>query len=286
MITTLTVELPDLSREYAITPTQIAQFRGDGFIILRGLFSGEEIDAFRPIIRQAAQTLNTEKRKLDERDTYGKAFLQTQNLRLHGEGVMKLVSSRRLCKVMADLLGVEGLRIFHEQSLFKEPGQGTNPTPWHQDQYFWPLSEQTTIGFWLPLVDIEPGMGGMRWAAGSHTLGFLGQHGISDDSQGHYDRLIAERGLGVVEGIPMRRGDVSFHYGWTLHSALANTSNKLREVMVGSYYADGMRIAQPTNPSQEHDRVKFLGGRAVGELADSELNRLVFVRKQGIGNEE
>ena len=179
---------------------------------------------------------------------------------------------------MADLIGVDGLRIFHEQTLFKEPGQGTNPTPWHQDQYFWPLAEPTTVGFWMPLVDIEPGMGGMRWAAGSHTLGFLGQHGIADESQAHYDRFIEENRLRVEVGVPMRRGEVSFHFGWTLHGALPNNSDKLREVMVGSYFADGMRIAKPTNFSQEHDRVKFLGGREVGELADSPLNPMVYSR--------
>ncbi len=61
--------------------------------------------------------------------------------------------SRRLAKVAADLLGVENVRIYHDQALFKEPGGG--PTPWHQDQYYWPIDTDKTITMWMPLVDID-----------------------------------------------------------------------------------------------------------------------------------
>lgn len=270
--------LPDLSSEYPLTPEQIQSFRTEGFIILRGVLKPEEVEAFRPGIKKATSEMNRENRKLEERDAYGKAFLQTLNLRLNSPAVMKLVTSRRLGKIAADLMGVDGVRIFHEQSLFKEPGKGTNPTPWHQDQYYWPLKELTTTGFWMPMVDIEEGMGGMKWAAGTHELGFLGQHAISDESQKFFEKYIAEKGIRVTEGVPMKKGDVSFHYGWTLHAAGPNCSDKVREAFIGTYFADGMRVMTPTNPSQEGDRVKFLGGKQPGELADSELNTLVYKR--------
>ncbi|MDD5260408.1 MAG: phytanoyl-CoA dioxygenase family protein [Methylacidiphilales bacterium] len=271
-----TANLPDLSGEYPLAPEQIKHFRSEGFVILRGVLTPEEVEAYRAEIKRATFELNKEKRKLEERDAYGKAFLQTLNLRLHSEGVRKLVTSRRLGKIAADLMGVDGVRVYHEQSLFKEPGKGTNPTPWHQDQYYWPLEELTTLGFWMALVDVEQGMGGMKWAAGTHKLGFLGQHAISDESQKYYEAYIQEHHIRVTEGVPMKQGDVSFHYGWTLHAAGPNCSNKLREAMIGTYFADGMRVMKPSNASQEGDRVKFLGGKQPGELADSPLNTLVY----------
>jgi hypothetical protein len=39
-----------------------------------------------------------------------------------------------------------------------------------------------------------------------------------------------------------------------------------------------MRVGAITNPSKENDRVKFLGGRQPGEVADSELNTLIYGR--------
>jgi ectoine hydroxylase-related dioxygenase (phytanoyl-CoA dioxygenase family) len=270
--------LPDLYSEYHLTDAQIGQFREQGFVILRGVLTADEVEAYRVEIKKATAELNQEKRKLEDRDAYGKAFLQTMNLRLINEGVMKLIASRRLGKIAADLMGVDGVRVYHDQSLFKEPGQGTNPTPWHQDQYYWPLEELTTTGFWMPLVDIEEGMGGMKWAAGTHKLGFLGQHAISAESQKFFDGYIAEKNIPVTEGVPMKKGDVSFHYGWTLHAAGPNCSDKMREAMIGTYYADTMRVMKPVNSSQEGDRVRFLGGKQPGELADSELNTPAYRR--------
>lgn len=269
--------LPDLSSSYEITPAQIESFRRDGHILLRGVCSPEEIAAYRPFICNTTARMNGETRKLEDRDTFGKTFLQTLNLRLHDEGVRKFVFARRFGKIGADLMGVSGTRIFHEQSLFKEPG-GVN-TPWHQDQYYWPLGEMTTLGMWMPLVDVAAEMGCMKFASGSHHHGFLGQHAISAASDAIYERFIADNKLPVVT-TPMNAGDATFHYGWTLHGASANVSTKMREAMIVTMFADGMRVATPTNKNQENDRVVYLGGRAPGELADSPLNTLLYSASQ------
>ena len=270
--------LPDLSAEYPLDEAVIAAYRRDGHVTLRGVLSPGEVAAYRAQIREATFEKNRETRPLAERDTYGKAFLQTQNLRRRHEGARAFVLSRRLAKIAADLMGVDGVRIFHDQSLFKEPGGGANPTPWHQDQYYWPFAEPTMLGLWMPLVDVEPDMGGMLYATGTHKLGFLGQQEISDESQVVYDRLIRDRGISITRAAPMMAGDACFHAGWTLHGAGPNASDKLREAMVVAWFADGMRVAQPTNRHQESDRLRFLAGREPGELADSERNPLVYRR--------
>lgn len=48
--------------------------------MLRAVASPEDVAAYRPVINRVADELNTETRPLAERDTYGKAFLQIQNL--------------------------------------------------------------------------------------------------------------------------------------------------------------------------------------------------------------
>jgi ectoine hydroxylase-related dioxygenase (phytanoyl-CoA dioxygenase family) len=261
---------------YTLSQPQIAAFRTNGHIMLPGVFSPADVALFRESIRTASFAYNRETRPLASRDAFGKAFLQTQNLRLRDSVVARLVLSRRLGRIAAELLGVRGVRVFHDQSLFKEPGAGTNPTPWHQDQYYWPLAEMTTLGLWMPLTDIEANMGGMLHASGTHHRGFLGQHEISDESQRVYSAMIEAEAIPVAASVPMRAGDISFHYGWTLHAAAANSSDMLREAMIVTYFADGMRVAEPANAYQEHDRIKFLGGREPGALADSTLNPLVY----------
>jgi ectoine hydroxylase-related dioxygenase (phytanoyl-CoA dioxygenase family) len=263
---------------YELSQVQITAFRTAGHIVLPAVFTRAEVAVLRTAIRAVSFAANAETRPLADRDAFGKAFLQTHNLRLRDPVVAQLVRSRRLGRIAADLMGVGGVRIFHDQSLFKEPGAGTNPTPWHQDQYYWPLAEATTLGLWMPLMDIEPDMGGMLHASGTHRRGFLGQHEISDESQRIYGAMIEQERIPVVASSPMAAGDISFHYGWTLHAAGANYSDTVREAMIVTYFADGMRVAPPANPHQEHDRIKFLGGRSPGMLADSGLNPLVYRR--------
>ena len=196
--------LPELSSVYPLTAEQIESFRTQGHVLLRGVCSPEEVAAYRGVIVEASRNLNAEKRKLEERDTYGKAFLQTLNLRLQSEDVRKFVLSPRFGRIGAELMGVDGVRIFHEQSLFKEPGGGL--TPWHQDQYYWPLEGLTTLGMWMPLVDCSEEMGVLTFASGTHRAGFLGQNKISDESQTLYNKLIEEKPYPVAATAMKRRG--------------------------------------------------------------------------------
>ena len=140
--------------------------------------SGEEVEAYRDLISGAARKFNTETRPLEERDTYGRAFLQVMNLWERDEAVKRFTLARRMAKIAADLMGVNGVRIYHDQALFKEPGGG--PTPWHQDQYYWPLDTDSTITMWMPLVDVPQEVGSMTFGSRSHELGYLGELAISD----------------------------------------------------------------------------------------------------------
>ena len=116
----------------------------------------------------------------------------------------------------------------------------------------------------------------MRFVVGSHRYGNLSGTHISDESARFFDDFIAREGLPVHQVPRMMAGDCSFHLGWTVHGAPGNLSREMREAMVVTYYPDGTRVDALSNPSRVADAEEFLGGRAEGELADSELNTIVF----------
>lgn len=266
-------ELPDLSCEYHLSPAVIQQYQRDGHILLRDVASPAEIASYRSVIKDAALQYNTEKRALQERDTYGKAFLQIMNLWEHDEAVRHFVLAQRFAHIAAALMSVERVRIYHDQALFKEAGGG--PTPWHQDEYYWPLDTNNTITMWIPLVDVSVEMGPMVFASGSQKKGFLGHFAISDESQAIFERVIAEHGLSLSTPQALKAGDATFHAGWTLHSALANTSNTMREVMTIIYFADGAHVVEPDNPDRANDIQRWLSGLKPGDLAASPKNPLI-----------
>jgi len=269
------ITLPGLDDFKPVDQQQILDFRENGHVLIRDILNADEAATYRKVINDAAYRYNTEKRSLEDRDTYGKAFLQVMNLWAADEQVKKFTLAKRFAKIAADILGVDNVRIYHDQALFKEPGGGL--TPWHQDQYYWPLDTNNTITMWMPLIDISVEMGMLTFASGSQRSGFVENVAISDHSEKLLQQFVEDHNYPISRPNYMNAGDATFHYGWTLHNAPGNVSKDItREVMTVIYFADGARITEPQNAHQENDRKQWLGSLGPGSKAASTLNPLVL----------
>lgn len=213
-----TMNAPTLKEKYDLNPDTIEAYRENGHTFAPGLANVEEIAFYRQVINSAADRYGqSPDTPLASRDTYGKAFLQHKNLWEHDQTVRPFVLAERFGRVAAELMGVAAVRLYHDQALFKEPGGGF--TPWHQDQYYWPIDNDHTITMWMPLVDITQDMGMLTFASGSHQTGYLGTLPISDESQDMFQRHVDEQGFTIHRETSMKAGDATFHSGWCLHSA-------------------------------------------------------------------
>jgi ectoine hydroxylase-related dioxygenase (phytanoyl-CoA dioxygenase family) len=264
----------ELDKAFELELGQLEQYERDGHIMLRGLASSSVIEHYRPLIVQEVVRLNNENRPLEERDTYGKAFLQIQNLWRHSEKVRPFVFARRFAQVAAELMGVSGVRMYHDQALFKEPGGGY--TPWHQDQIYWPVDTDKTITLWMPLVDIPEQVGSMTFVSGSHHRGYISKLEISDQSHKTLKAYIENEKLPQAAYGAMTAGDATFHAGWTLHSAPGNPTPNTREVMTVIYVADGTRVLEPDTNARKGDLRTWMPGLAPGDVIDSALNPLMY----------
>jgi ectoine hydroxylase-related dioxygenase (phytanoyl-CoA dioxygenase family) len=255
-------------------PEAVTEFAERGHAVVRGLASADEVEAHRSAVVQAA-TDHAWNRHIPpaDRDTYSRAFLQATNLWQVDETVRRFVHAPRFARVAAELLGVDGVRLYHDQALVKEAHGGA--TPWHQDQGYWPLDTDRTITMWMPLVDLPPEVGSMTFARGSHRLGDLRGPAISDDSQVTFAQLVVERGLELDTHGPLAAGDATFHAGWTLHSAGPNPTEEDRPVMTVIYVADGTRLTVPT-PQQELDLRLWAPGATPGDPLATEINPLLW----------
>jgi ectoine hydroxylase-related dioxygenase (phytanoyl-CoA dioxygenase family) len=273
-MTTEQTLLPDLSSEYALDPAAVEEFQAKGHTMVRGLASRDEVGAYRPAIHAATMKYAWDTRPIEERDTYGKAFLQAANLWRRDETVARFTLARRFAQVAAALLGVHGVRLYHDQALFKEAGGGR--TPWHQDQHYWPLDTDKTITMWMPLVDVPPEIGTMTFVSGAHKLGYLGEYEISDASERAFAAMIEEQGLPLETHGPAAAGDATFHAGWMLHSAPANPTGTLRAVMTVIYFADGARASEPMSDAQRFDLSMWLKGHQPGDVITGDRNPLLY----------
>ena len=260
--------LPNIDSPYQIDSDKINFFWDNGYVILKNVLSRDEIKIYRQEIKKTAEERMKKKDK-----SFDGAFKQALNLRFDSKGVEKFCLSKRLGKIAADLMKVNAVRIFHEQAIFKHPGD--TKSYWHQDQFFWPLDTNLHIGMWMPLIDCTKDMGLMKFVIGSHENGTLNGISISDQSETYYNKIIKKNNMKIFEVANLNAGDCTFHFNNTIHGAGINTSKKIREAMVVTYYADGSRLRKLDKLLQDVSNI-YLGGKKEGELADHEMNKIVY----------
>jgi ectoine hydroxylase-related dioxygenase (phytanoyl-CoA dioxygenase family) len=263
----------DLDRPYPLEPEQIDRFRRDGFVRLRQVFSADELAHYGAEIGRLTLALNRQELPLEQRSTYGKAFLQITNLWEHGGAAREFVFEKRLARIAAELLEVEGVRLYHDQSLYKEPGGGF--TPAHADQFYWPLASDRSITAWVPLQPVPAEMGPIGFYAGSHRFEFCRDLGISDESEVLITAEMERQEFDLVDD-PFELGEVSFHLGWMFHRAGPNRTDRPRSVMTIIYMDRDMRLKEPANRNQQVDRDAWCPGARVGDVIDTPKNPILW----------
>ena len=240
---------------------------------LKDVLSPETIAYYNDEVTKKVFELNDMSKPMSERTTYEKAFLQIMNLWTKSDAVQEFAFSRKLAKIAAELLGVSGVRMYHDQALYKESGGGI--TPWHADQYYWPVDTDNTVTVWIPLQKTPSDMGPLQFSSTSHRYAVGRNLEISDDSEKKINKELLDRGLPLVDE-PFDLGEVSYHYGWTFHRAGANTSGDPRKVMTVIYIQDGARVTQPNSKAHQTDIDRWMPGCVPGDLVDSKLNPVLY----------
>lgn len=262
-----------LDEPFKLSAEQINFFKENGFVKLKNVLSPEAITYLNETISNEVQRLNTQQLALEDRDTYGKAFLQIMNIWTKSEPVKEIVFSKRLAKIAADLLGVDGVRLYHDQALYKEPGGGI--TPWHADQYYWPLANDSTVTVWIPLQETPLVMGPLEFSAQSFKLSTGRDKEIGDESQQVLKESLEKEGYEhVIEAFGV--GEVSFHKGWLFHRAGANNTDKMRSVMTIIYMDKDMVLKQPENKNQLADWNTWCPGAEVGKQINTSINPVLY----------
>ena len=263
---------PDIDSPFTLTADQIAKFRQDGYIKIKDVLTPDDIDYYGPLITSEVHRLNKMHLPIEQRDTYNKAFLQVGNIWCENETIKEFCWGKRLARMAKELLGVTGVRMYHDQALYKEAGGGV--TPWHADQYYWPLSNANTVTAWIPLQATPMELGPLAFAKGSHKFEAGRELGISDESEERIGRSMKEQNY-PLDDTPFDLGEVSFHYGWTFHSAGRNTSDKPRAVMTIIYMDEDIRLVEPHTKARHQDRDKFAPNIEVGCILNGELTPII-----------
>ena len=263
-----------INEPYSLTSDDVQAFRENGYIHLVGVLPDDVLEYYEPIISKITQEHDPAAGvALEDKDLYGKAFIQLGNLWQHDAQVTELVFCKRLARLASELIGTQGVRLYHDQSLYKEPSGGI--TPWHVDQQYWPMDSSKSVTAWIPLQSTPLEMGPLCFGRGSHLKYIARDVKISDESERIIAQAIKKEKIIEIQE-PYALGDVSFHSGWTLHRAGGNATEQPRKVHTVIYMDEQMRLRERRSQNQENDRISWCGDTADGGVIDGPLTPILY----------
>ncbi len=253
-----------------VTEKQMAEFRRDGFVIIRGLFTPEEAalvrEAFMEMNRNGPVEGMSEIRrgKVDgTRDVYDAAdplafYPRMMHPHKHpehavGPVAMKFMTDARVESVLTQLMGEAPYAV---QSMFYFKPPGARGQDFHQDNFYLRVKPGTCMAAWLALDTCDENNGGMMCVPDT------GSYAIQCPDKSDPKLYFTTEHVDIPEGkhavLPiMQPGDVLFFNGQTIHGSGPNTSkDRFRRSLICHY------VPQSTaEMSQHYDIYDFAGQR-------------------------
>jgi hypothetical protein len=126
------------------------------------------------------------------------------------------------------------IRVLDDQ-LISKPSSPQNVsstvTGWHADRAYWATcSSDRMITVWIPLHSVEITRSPLVVMAGSHRWpGLQDVRFFNRQDLGELEEGFRAQGREVrIVPMTLRKGQVSFHHGWTVHGSYPNTSGQPR----------------------------------------------------------
>lgn len=267
-----------------LSTEQIATYQENGFLVIENFLDAQELEAWRETteeaVHQRLESLQKEGYRADihtnqgnPEDYYAQVFVQCVKLAETHDGMRKTIFDPRLGEMAASLAGVDGIRVWHDQALFKQPFG--NPTGWHLDNPYWSFSSRDAISLWVALDDATLGNGCLYYIPGSQKTATYNNSGIGMNIGDLFKLYPDWRKIDSV-ACPCPAGSAVFHSGLTAHGAGANMTNRPRRAMTCAYMPDGAAFNGQRNVLPE----AYFKSLKIGDILDDDtINPIVWKRQ-------
>lgn len=258
-----------------VTPEQTRSYQENGFLVIEGFLDADELALWskttdEAVTERLASTSAGLNNQSDPDAYYAQVFTQCLKLADSHAGMHALMHDPRLGRVAATLAGVDGIRIWHDQALYKPPFG--NPTGWHLDNPYWSFSSRNSLSIWVALDDATRSNGCLYYLPGTQKTATWQNTGIGKN-QADLLKVYPQWREIATAGCPCPAGSAVFHNGLCAHGAGANMTNKPRRAMTCAYMPDGETFNGTRNVLPE----EYFQTLTVGDpLNDNAINPLLW----------
>lgn len=208
---------------------QIEQFKRNGFLVVRGMYSPEEIREIGRWTEEVAGYPEVPGKYMmyfEESQSDGARIIcRIENFVPYHQGFSKLITSTRMQRAVSELFGEEAI-LFKDKINFKLPGGDGFKE--HQDvQAGWDDYAHLHITAMVAIDETNAANGSLELIPAMHRQGLLGQQwsplNESDTANGRY------------EAVHCQPGDAVFFDSFAPHRSAPNLTDKPRRVLYITY---------------------------------------------------
>ncbi len=224
------------------------EFNERGFTVIRGFLGPDEVQEVLAQIQRYGREVvpGLEKHEVFYEDkNQPETFKYFKNMHTHDDYFGRMFQSNAFVKLAEHLLDgpVKGTNL----SLFNKPARIGEATPPHQDGYYFKITPQSALTYWLAMDQVTEENGCVRYIPGSHRQG-MRPHQKTNTlgfSQGIADYGDADRRREVA--VPAEPGDLIVHHCLIIHRADANLSARSRRALGAVYFSGRAQIDEAAN---------------------------------------
>lgn len=251
------------------TNQEIADYRRNGFLSVPDLLTADELAHWREVIDSAVAARHQARSGRNSE----KAFTQRMHLRRDSPAIAQLVEDPRVGHLVAELEGLDAVRLYLDQALVKEP-YGV-PTQYHLDIPWWGFNSPHACTIWVALDDSTLENGCLYFVPGSHRLRLIAAGDLGPDLGALF--TAHPEAAARPTPSPLPAGGCSFHNGHTIHGAGANMTPGRRRAMTTAFMPAGVAFNGRRDVGVLGE--KYLDTLREGDRLDNdELNPLVYAR--------
>jgi ectoine hydroxylase-related dioxygenase (phytanoyl-CoA dioxygenase family) len=223
-------------------PQLAEHYVSEGWVIVEGLVSDEELDAVRNELPRFAHGDYPVANPADP--PVVESVLAVHFPHWVSEIVADMVVHPGIASVLEKITGAhlpfwDGRVKCMQTMLFAKP-PGLPGQAWHQDERYIPTRDRSLVGAWVALDDADEDNGCLRVLPQSHRSGRLyplRDHGRSEDFDPGEEAFGFDETTGGGEAVVRAKaGDVVFFNGYLLHRSKRNaTDDRYRRALVNHY---------------------------------------------------
>jgi ectoine hydroxylase-related dioxygenase (phytanoyl-CoA dioxygenase family) len=256
----------------------IEAYRKDGYLLVRQMFSPEEISLLYSVATDDSVTGNS----FDLNDQDGKKTKLTLWFTAGDDSFGLMSRCRKMVQSVQDLLGSGEVCHFHSKVMQKQPKVG-GAWEWHQDYGYWYkngfLYPEAMISVMVALTDANKENGCLQVLKGTHKMQRF-EHNFIGEQQGADPDFVREaEKVSELVYCELKAGDVLLFHPNILHRSEANLSDQPRWSVISAY-----NLSYNVPFREKHTScitpVQMVPDEAILESGKKEVSKADFLKKE------